>query len=386
MSYLEQLLHPITKKDFFNLYYEKKHLLIQKRPKDIYHNLLTIEDIDHFFQRKHLPFDDITLTKGLKLMEGAWTNLVPKTITKKRFLLREFNNGSSIILNSLSENLPKLNRFIYRLNQEIKATCQTNVYITPAQSQAFPPHFDTHDVLILQIFGNKDWTLYNSPITLPDTIQKQKVQVNESDVSLKCTLNPGDLLYIPRGLIHEALTQQHLSIHLTLGIHPIRGIDMIEHLQKKLILSELYRKTVPSEFPVSFEQQFKSQLLEIIKSTNFQTIYQDIIKDNLSKQSTNNYENTFKNTTLKKLINGNSTIQLKDYLQPSLEMASPMILLHYQNKKATFPIFFKPDLERIISGKAIKVASFENASSELDKIKLATQLVDWGITDIVAIE
>jgi hypothetical protein len=35
-----------------------------------------------------------------------------------------------------------------------------NVYITPAGNQAFNPHYDDHDVFILQCDGAKEWSIY----------------------------------------------------------------------------------------------------------------------------------------------------------------------------------------------------------------------------------
>src|SRR5204862_407699 len=40
-------------------------------------------------------------------------------------------------------------------------------------------------------------------------------------------LEPGDLVYMPRGQIHGAWTETHSSLHLTIGVHCFRFVDLI---------------------------------------------------------------------------------------------------------------------------------------------------------------
>src|SRR5262249_18339686 len=41
------------------------------------------------------------------------------------------------------------------------------------------------------------------------------------------TVRPGDLLYMPRGNIHEAFTSDSLSLHLTVGVKVFRRVDLL---------------------------------------------------------------------------------------------------------------------------------------------------------------
>ena len=44
---------------------------------------------------------------------------------------------------------------------------QANAYSTPRGSQGFAVHHDTHDVLVLQVAGEKRWQLYDPLLELP---------------------------------------------------------------------------------------------------------------------------------------------------------------------------------------------------------------------------
>ena len=37
---------------------------------------------------------------------------------------------------------------------------QANAYITPPQNQGFSHHYDVHDVFVLQLAGEKEWTIH----------------------------------------------------------------------------------------------------------------------------------------------------------------------------------------------------------------------------------
>mmetsp|Transcript_8998 Transcript_8998/g.14202 ORF Transcript_8998/g.14202 Transcript_8998/m.14202 type:complete len:228 (-) Transcript_8998:16-699(-) len=74
--------------------------------------------------------------------------------------------------------------------------------------------------IVLQLYGSKSWNIYPAAIPLSFKSQTRRPEPHEvSNVSVKVTLNVGDLMYIPSGVIHEAYTLDNsISMHLTLGI------------------------------------------------------------------------------------------------------------------------------------------------------------------------
>src|SRR5207244_11533076 len=90
-----------------------------------------------------------------------------------------------------------------------------NMYLTPAGAQGFGPHFDDHDVFIVQIEGYKRWRLYESarklPLKFEDLIVPRERLVGPVE---EVRLEPGDLLYLPPGFVHEALPSEQASLPL----------------------------------------------------------------------------------------------------------------------------------------------------------------------------
>lgn len=96
----------------------------------------------------------------------------------------------------------------------------SNVYLTPAGSQGLPPHYDDVEVFILQLEGEKHWRLYQPTVPLA---REYSVEAENriGKPAYEFMLKPGDLLYFPRGTIHQADTPPGLahSTHLTISTY-----------------------------------------------------------------------------------------------------------------------------------------------------------------------
>lgn len=106
-----------------------------------------------------------------------------------------------------------------------------NMYLTPPNSQGLARHFDDHCVFVCQLFGTKRWSVSSqSNVLLPrlydplDSLHSPEAEVSETECT-EILLKEGDILYIPRGVPHEACTDNGgstssagFSLHLTLGI------------------------------------------------------------------------------------------------------------------------------------------------------------------------
>jgi hypothetical protein len=106
-----------------------------------------------------------------------------------------------------------------------------NAYLTPPRSQTVPPHADDRDVLVFQLAGHKRWKVYEErPILHPYTheqVGKSGIKVPDSVLkgprAFDGCLRKGDVLYVPRGMVHEASTDTNdsapdFSFHITVAI------------------------------------------------------------------------------------------------------------------------------------------------------------------------
>ena len=137
-------------------------------------------------------------------------------------------DGATLVLQGLHRTWPPLVDFGSQLADELGHPVQINAYITPPQNRGFAPHYDVHDVFVLQVSGRKRWRIHEPVV--PDPLRQPELgevaaprspRAAETEPLIDTVLEPGDALYLPRGTIHAAEALGETSIHLTVGIHPV---------------------------------------------------------------------------------------------------------------------------------------------------------------------
>ena len=151
-------------------------------------------------------------------------------------VLGQLADGATLVLQGLHRTWPPLVEFGSQLADELGHPVQINAYITPPQSRGFAPHYDVHDVFVLQVAGRKHWRIHEPVVT--DPLDNQNWERSRAEVAARAedeplidtVLEPGDALYLPRGTIHAADALGETSIHLTIGIHPFTRYSVVQHL------------------------------------------------------------------------------------------------------------------------------------------------------------
>jgi hypothetical protein len=141
-------------------------------------------------------------------------------------VLDEWERGATIVLQGLHLHRPELGAFCRSLERTLGHPAQVNAYYTPRAAQGLPVHHDTHDVFVLQVSGEKRWLVYEPALELPLRNQKYTAEMGSPGEPVHdLVLRPGDMLYLPRGWLHEALTSESDSLHLTVGVNVVTWLD-----------------------------------------------------------------------------------------------------------------------------------------------------------------
>ena len=67
------------------------------------------------------------------------------------------------------------------------------------------------------VAGTKEWSLYHPDKDLPREYSRDFKQNEIGDAFLTVRLEPGDFMYFPRGIIHQARASEEFSHHLTVS-------------------------------------------------------------------------------------------------------------------------------------------------------------------------
>lgn len=172
----------------------------------------------------------------------------------------EFERGATIVLQALQVQHPALAEFCRELEAELGHPAQANAYYTPASAQGFAVHHDTHDVFCLQVEGEKRWLVYPPVLELPLKQQKYVPAMGEpGEPVMDVSLRAGDMLYLPRGWLHQAMTSDVPSLHLTVGINVATWRDAVREA-----LDEAAREEVELRRGVAPDAEAPEGLLEAL--------------------------------------------------------------------------------------------------------------------------
>ena len=253
---LGRVLRPIEMDQFFGDYWEQRPLIVARNQPDYYADLFSMRDVDYIISSTDLRHPAIRLVKsgsdlplGLFTADVPWGNDVFRSVADVDKVLAEYRRGATIILQALHRSWRPFAHFCRNLEQHFTYPLQTNVYLTPPASQGFAPHYDTHDVFVLQIAGSKHWRIYGSPIPFPDrSLPSNSVRVEIGPPLHEFDLQPGDLIYMPRGYIHEGLTSESESLHITVGIPTFTWFDVFSEALAMCRQDVRFRKSLPVGF------------------------------------------------------------------------------------------------------------------------------------------
>ena len=242
------LLDPLPPAEFERDHYEQRLVHVRRKASPYYAELLSVADLDVVLGTHAASHPDIKLVRGDgDVAPGEYTNDAGRIQPLE--VARHFDDGATVIFNQLHKRVPALARLCAALGRRVSSRVQTNVYLTPPEAQGFAPHWDTHDVFVLQISGTKRWSIYDTRVRLPLRGQRFERGTPPGDVSDEFELGPGSAVYLPRGLMHSARSTGEASLHVTLGLTAFTWAEfLVESVAAAAIEEEALRRNLPREF------------------------------------------------------------------------------------------------------------------------------------------
>lgn len=242
------LIDPLPTAEFERDYYEQRLIHIQRKASPYYDELLSVADLDNVLGTHSAKYPAISLVRGdSDVSRGDYANGADRIQPLE--VARLFDDGATVIFRQLQERVPTLARLCVALGRRFSSRVQTNVYLTPADAQGFAPHWDTHDVFVLQVSGTKRWSIYDTKVRLPLRGQRFERGTLPGDVSEEFELGPGSAVYLPRGLMHSARSTDQASLHITLGLTAFTWAEfLVESVNAAALEEESLRRNLPHRF------------------------------------------------------------------------------------------------------------------------------------------
>lgn len=234
---------------FLSEFYEQEPLIYQGGDPERFDVLLTLARLNDRLAEMDLRDGMVEMTNARSPIDRS--SYVDNGLVDRVALARGYRNGATIVVNQLQHSDKRLADFCRSLEQAFSCHIQTNIYLTPPHEQGFRTHYDSHDVFILQVEGEKTWRLYNEPAASP--YRGEKFQAGEHDAgepSHSFVLRKGDCAYIPRGYFHDASNLAEApSLHITVGLIARTWADlMLEAVSEVCLQDRAFRKCLPHDY------------------------------------------------------------------------------------------------------------------------------------------
>ncbi|MEY9948394.1 cupin domain-containing protein [Kitasatospora sp. GAS1066B] len=154
--------------------------------------------------------------------------------------------GASLVVDAIDAIHPPIGAAAEALERFFGTPVQTNAYASWTETEGFGRHWDDHDVVVVQQHGAKRWRLWEPTRTAPTYRDVESPEEPDGDPVADIVLNPGDVLYLPRGWWHTVTADQGTeSLHLTFGLVTHTGAGLISWLADQMHTDTIMRLDIP---------------------------------------------------------------------------------------------------------------------------------------------
>lgn len=238
---LASLLAPVSEQSFLDHFLEKRRLHVKSRDPARAVPLFPWATINGLIESDVLPPDRFRVVRAnVDLLPPMFRHKDGAQGLRAGALQALLPQGASLLINGVSDLVPRIGRLSDAVERRLGHRAWVNAYLSFGRGSALKPHWDGHDVLVLQVYGSKRWRSYGTPVPFPVAKHNPGKDLG-TKVVWEGLLEPGDVLYLPRGEVHEAAVEGPHSVHLTIGLQTLCGIDFLGWLAEKAAADEVSR-------------------------------------------------------------------------------------------------------------------------------------------------
>jgi len=254
---LQALIAPLGVEAFLSEYFEKNWLHVERNDPDCFRSLLDDLDLERQIWRHSSQWGDVSLAKaGTHPAENPYAD-GPPTVDA---VAQAFRNGYTVVVNNYQQKSDRIAVFCRDVEKFFCFRCNANLYLTGPRCKGLNAHYDDQDVFVMQLDGVKIWRIYEGGPLLPMEDQDYACPDPASLPFTELALRPGDVLYLPRGHVHDAFTEDSRSLHLTLSVSVVRQASFLKQLIQRVAEGNAdLRRAMPSSCLRNLGSQDESQ-------------------------------------------------------------------------------------------------------------------------------
>ena len=257
-------------------------------------------------------------------------------------VLAEWERGATVVLQGLHLTRPAIGEFCRSLEAVLTHPTQANAYYTPRAAQGLPVHHDTHDVFVLQVAGEKRWLVYEPALELPLKDQRYSSELGGPGSPVEDrVLRAGDTLYLPRGWLHEALTSETDSLHLTIGVNVVTWLDAFKAALEELRNDVRFRRSWQSDGGVE-------ELVETVKARLRPEDVGRRARDKLVRSRRPIREGHMRQLRALEDLGGDTALERNPTVLADLVDRNGSVVLVFEGREMTFPAHAREEIAAVV--------------------------------------
>ncbi|MGW3493149.1 JmjC domain-containing protein [Streptomyces sp. NPDC001020] len=158
---------------------------------------------------------------------------------------RILNGGGTVVLDHVDSFDPTLEVACRALGWWSGELASANAYLAVGDTDGFNLHWDDHDVIAVQLSGEKSWEVRGPSRPAPMYRDAERNLTPSEEVLWKGTMQAGDVMHIPRGFWHTATRigsgDDGHSLHVTFGLTKRTGVTWANFLSDAARADEVFR-------------------------------------------------------------------------------------------------------------------------------------------------
>jgi hypothetical protein len=384
---LADLINPVPAAAFERDNWEKQQLIVHRDDPGYYRDLLTLADFDQILSSTSLHAPELMIVSGgQRTPSGHLAGRGADTCRGIEPLYEQYRDGATILLTYLHERWAPLGRLCAGLAEEITATVSVNAYLTPAGAQGFDAHFDTHDVFVAQVHGSKHWRMYGSPIRLPLRDEHyEPPDGGPGKPDQEFDLRAGDLMYLPRGTVHEATSGGEASLHLTIGVAPMLWAGALHGVIDRAARQHAeLRESLPFGFGTVPERQHaaRTQLTELATCLFTEVAAHAVIAEagrRASQRCLPVPAGRLTDLEALRSVGPSTPVRHRGGPRPALTISDHVATLELHGKTIRFPARVAPQLSYVIGTPGFTARDIPGPLDEAGRMVLVSTLVSEGL-------
>ena len=336
-------------------------------------NIFDIEDLEDLLENPGI-FDKIRFNKNGKDINAF--DILDRhnsgAINIPAFLLH-ISKGETCILHQAEKRNRKLRYICAELTKILHSRISCNVYLTPANEKAFPPHTDPHDVLVLQVRGQKVWHISRGK----DDIQS-------------IIIRPKDILYIPKNTLHYAESSESndpYSLHLTFVINKLYEEDLMAKCITQSMKKKQNNEAIVTSDQASCDENYKLIQSKVKDSADYinREVYANALsnlQDKRIDESLHTFdggiESVLKHGKEKTIVDRNTYLRRANNLYRT-SGGKNYSKIHLKNYELTIPFGVNYVNQLLRSNSKYQIKSIDNGKDESYLIIISEILIKRGV-------